>query len=336
MRSLRSPLSLVLMIGAVALGLAGEPSGSAAQPVPSLSAVSRGPVLFREGTEAHRVLGQERAEIARRFGSGVEIEVQTVRRGTGGSAYLLHVPRAGSRPALFGTDGAGQVIWRHYDPIGDTLGYHYHPRIAANAEGQVLLAYSNTDPQGVHARLFDRDGKAEWTSKVSRKGVDHLTLSHWPGQGWVIGYSRLAAADPTPAAALQLLDQDGRARWGEPGLRLAVASRGHTPVSLIQDSPQSVLAVWYQWSREPERPSAFVCQRVSAGGEYLWKSPARLGDGPRPGFAPPREIGLHPAPGGGVYADLYRGERNDVRNDIVEYRVLISPDARVTVEPRKS
>ena len=287
---------------------------------------------FREGTPAYQILEGERGEIARRFaGYAVTPEVQSVSRGRHGSAHLVYLPVAGPPPLLFGSDDAGRVTWRNHEPLKDVRVDHYHPRVAASPEGAVLLVYSGTDPWGVHARLFDRNGQPLWTTRVTETETDHLNVIHWPGHGWVIAYSRLARTDPKPGVGVQLLGSDGKKQWGSRGRTLQIGQLGHSPVSLIRDRPESILALWYQRGEGPHSPSVFVGQRISPRGAYLWRSPTRLGEAPRFGLARPREIALSPAPTGGVYADLYRGEVSDIEYSVTEYRVRISRDARVDV-----
>src|SRR5205814_95114 len=106
-----------------------------------------------------------------------------------------------------------------------------------------------------------------------------LSALYWPGRGWVV-----AAAQPSGAARLQLLDESGRLGWGLGSRGLPWVSRAGAPVTLVLDTDQTVTAIQLGDAREGLArlgPDHVWAARYDPAGTALWERPLDAGTVPR-------------------------------------------------------
>jgi hypothetical protein len=236
---------------------------------------------------------------------------------------------------LFGIAPDSTILWRNYDPLP---GNHSDlARLATDDSGHILLAWYDTTPRGLHTRLFDSQGKVVWTEQVAalpwsdevqeRDELQRINLLFWPRRGWVVAYSTFHRA------VVQLLDAQGQKRWKE-GVNLVSKPNDDNPISLIQDSPNSILVLWYEhgFMNKPPTKSAFRAQRIDAQGGLLWPESVVVGEAPDFAMTTPREIKLVLLPDSQVRADLYRGIAGDAVRQITEYQAVINAQGQVQIE----
>jgi hypothetical protein len=284
-----------------------------------------------EGSRAWTLLAAEQATINKRY----EVEkplYHPIQNKDGSSVILVYQPYGPPRAALFGISSNEKVSWSNYNPTSAASGLLV--KATGDGAGNVLVIWEGRGAQALNARLFDRQGTIVWTVPLDmtnqqddvdvREHLWRVNALFWPDRGWVVTFST------DQRTVVQLLNQQGQAQW-EKGTELVSQQQGNNPVSLIQDTPNTIFALWYEhgYLKKPETHSVFRAQRLDLQGKALWATPIEVGEAPDFGWGPPPEIQLTMAPNQKVRAQLRKGVVNDVTHNITKYTVLIDPQGRV-------
>jgi len=235
---------------------------------------------------------------------------------------MVYFPGAGPNPLLFKYRGES-LVWK-IDPLADLAGYKYHPVLSANDNGNIALSWYGTAPWGIHLRSFDERGKQLWSVAVSSGQTEPTSISllNWRRHGWLIGYGTFEHG------RIHLVDFDGKSSWEKSGVALYDEKGGHNPISMIPDSDDSVIVLWYRYGsfKKPRQKDEFAAQRFKFTAQPIWPKPISLGDAPSFAMVSPRKIDLSMGDDGRVKAKLYKGIAGDAVYDVTEYEVALSKD----------
>ncbi|RYX81953.1 hypothetical protein EON83_21670 [bacterium] len=285
-----------------------------------------------QGSHAEAVLAPERDTLNKQYKNYGKAYYQEVKHPDGSSAILVFQPSGAPRPSLFGISRNDKILWSNYSPTAEVGGAA--TKIAGDKDGNVLIIWEDHKLQALNARLFDAQGRVAWTNPIvplpfktdvnEQEYLWGVNMLFWPGHGWLVTFSS------NRRTVVQLLAEQGKPQWGE-GTALVSEQQGKNTVSLIQDSPDSIFALWYEhgYLKKPETKSLFRAQRIDATGKPIWATPLEVGEAPSFGWASPHEIQLTLTADQKVRAQLYKGVLNDVTENLSEYQAEIGPQGQV-------
>jgi hypothetical protein len=247
----------------------------------------------REATLAHegyQALLASVLDVVRRRFDGIpeeQVKLQVIPLLSDARAVLLHAPGHGARPLIVALDAQRSMLWIKERVIDDLSPDISAVALCPGPDGELILFFHDPPTGLLGARRWMSSGGILADFQVaSSLPPDALGALYWPGRGWVV------ATTSNGTVRAQLLGEDGKARWGAEGRRIAQESALPGPLRLALDTEVSVHLLWPGKGLTGRH---HLAMRLDFEGVPLWRAPVDLGDaaeGPDPGRVERVENGL--------------------------------------------
>ncbi len=162
-----------------------------------------------------------------------------------------------------------QRLWTKPRPTAGIVAPAKHLTIAPRPDGGVVLFAWVASLHLVAARMWAEDGNAFGEFELfAPEACDTLSAAYAPAAGWV------AACASRAGVRAQRMREDCTIAWGADGARVGAEGTGGAPVTIVFDSPSSIVLLGRAAAVGGEHLLAY---RYDLDGQPLWPGPADLG-----------------------------------------------------------
>ena len=261
-------------------------SASAAARAPEPEPEQGGESADRWGAEAKRGrlepasdprVAQARGLVSAHFGGKLpaELSYQSVSLEHGAVALLLDGKTAASGPLLLALGPHHKVLWTRKRPLAGIVPGTHAVTLSRGPRGDVALFWFNEPSATVATRMWDVEGGLLMDAQVMETdSCEALSVFFWPHRGWVVVAARQSSL------LVQLLGENGDRDFGARGRTIATRWRAAAPVSIVADTPDSVMLFhlgYLALSPNPTSGDHLFAHRYDAHGVPLWRGPLDAG-----------------------------------------------------------
>lgn len=193
----------------------------------------------------------------------------------GRRAFLVRGAEKDPNPYILSIDARGQFQWELDVPLRGVTPNLKQLALSAGPNGEVALYWHDRGANWIAARMWNADGTILVDYPLlEMDACDALSALYWPDTGYVVVGSHLGQA------RAQLLSLSGQRTWGENGIDVSSDHTLPSPVSLVLDTPDSVMMVRVGLAKGAggkKSPNRVLASRYDAAGHPLWDGPVDVG-----------------------------------------------------------
>lgn len=204
-----------------------------------------------------------------------ELSYQSVTLDNGVVALLLEGRTAASGPLLLALGPHHKVLWTRKRPLAGIVPGTHAVTLSRGPRGDVALFWFNEPSATVATRMWDVEGGLLMDAQVMETdSCEALSVFFWPHHGWLVAAARQSSL------LVQLLGENGNRDFGARGRTIATRWRAAGPVSIVADTPDSVMLFhlgYLALSPNPTSGDHLFAHRYDAHGVPLWRGPLDAG-----------------------------------------------------------